>query len=492
MTPETRCAVPLVVGVTGGRHVGAQIRETIGAAFAGILGELRAAHPHTPLLVLSTEMPDAEVPPLEAARAQQIAIAQERTLARVSHFSDILVVFSDPASPAAHAETSEVVALRETGRAAEHRRLLEPPEVATTYHVAVPSDDATESPLEVRRIYPHRFQDDRRSAADFAAALARLDRFNADIAAIAVPAGGLLPSERLFRAVDAAANTLQRRLFFWQRALYTLAFVAAAAQIGGSVIGPWGSYLKVVAVVLTLGAYLVVRRSDYQNRYQDYRALGEGLRVQSAWTHAGVPDSVDTSYLRMQQTELLWIRCALRTAGFLQSAVRDDPLDIAAVRLWVEDQRRYFQNASVVQNLRKVRFGRIINILAPVNLGAGLLLLAGLSLPPSWYAGWFSLQPHRDDLKNAAGVFAGLAALVIAILASYMRTRAFSENANRYQRMFLIFDEAARLLAASPEPDPATERELARELGREALAEHAEWLLSQRERPVSVVYTSAV
>jgi hypothetical protein len=484
--------VPLVVGVTGGHHQSAEIRETVRAAFERILGELRAAYPHTPLLVLSTETPEGDDPTLEAARAQQISIAQERTLARVSHFSDILVVFSDPASPADRAEASAVVALRETGRSAEHRRLLEPPEVATTYHVAVRGDGATEVPLEVRRIYPHRFKDDRRSAADFDAALTRLDRFNADIAPIEVPAAGLLPSERLFTAVDTAANSLQRRLFFWQRALYTIAFVAAATQIAGGNIGPWGSYLKVIAVALTLLAYLVVRRSDYQNRYQDYRALGEGLRVQSAWTHAGVADSVDTSYLRMQQTELLWIRSALRTVGFLQSAGQDGTRNITAVRVWVEEQRRYFQNASAVQNRRKVRFGRIVNILAPLNLGAGLLLLAGLSLPPSWYGGWLSsIEFHRDAVKYAAGVFAGLAALVIAIVTSYMRTRAFSENANRYQRMFLIFDEAHRLLAESPEPDPAAQRELARELGREALAEHAEWLLSQRERPVSVVYTSA-
>ncbi len=492
MTPAPACAVPLVVGVTGEQVHGPAIREAVHAAFEEIIGELRAEYPHTPLLVLSTESPARDDPALEAARSQQIPIAQERSLARVSHFSDILVVFEDPAAPADGAETSAVIALRETGRIGEHRRLLEPPEVATTYHVAIPTDAAAGAPLEIRRIYPHRFKDDPRSGADFAAALDRLDRFNADIAAIAVPASGSLLSERFFAAVDAAANGLQRRLFFWQRALYTIAFVAAAMQIAGGEIGPSGPYLKVVAVALTLLAYVIVRRSDYQNRYQDYRALGEGLRVQSAWTHAGVPDAVDSSYLRMQQSELLWIRGALRTVGLLQSVGADDAQDITALRQWVEEQRLYFHDASGAQNRKKIRFGRIVGILAPLNLGFGLLLLAAFALPPNWYGGWrASVELHRPAVDYAAGVFAGLAALVIAIVTSYTRTRAFSENANRYQRMFLIFEEAHRVLDQSPPPDPLARRELARELGREALAEHAEWLLSQRERPISIVYTSA-
>lgn len=492
MTPPPAWAVPLVVGVTGEQVRGSANREAVHAAFESIIGELRAEYPHTPLLVLSTEALERDDPALEAARAQQIAVAQERSLARVSHLSDILVVFADPAAPEDGAETSAVVALRETGRAEEHRRLLEPPEVATTYHVAVPRDGAVDAPLEIRRVYPHRFEGDPRSGADFAAALDRLDRFNADIAASAAPPAGVLPSERLFAAVDAAANSLQRRLFFWQRALYTIAFVAAAMQIVGGEIGPSGPYLEVVAVALTLLAYAIVRRSDYQNRYQDYRALGEGLRVQSAWTHAGVPDAVDTSYLRMQQSELLWIRGALRTVGLLQSEAVEDTQDGTALRTWVEGQRQYFRAASGAQNRRKMRFGRIVAILAPLNLGVGLLLLAAVALPPSWYGGWrAAVELHRPAVNYTAGVFAGLAALVVAIVTSYTRTRAFSENANRYQRMFLIFDEAYRLLEQTPPPDPLARRELARELGREALAEHAEWLLSQRERPVSIVYTSA-
>jgi hypothetical protein len=58
--------------------------------------------------------------------------------------------------------------------------------------------------------------------------------------------------------------------------------------------------------------------------------------------------------------------------------------------------------------------------------------------------------------------------------------------------MYLLFDEAQRELhAAIDAKEEVAVRELAVALGREALAEQAEWLLTQRERPVGIVQTAA-
>jgi hypothetical protein len=56
--------------------------------------------------------------------------------------------------------------------------------------------------------------------------------------------------------------------------------------------------------------------------------------------------------------------------------------------------------------------------------------------------------------------------------------------------MFFVFDKALALLTNAKDNDEEV-RTIARELGREALAEHAEWLLLQRERPISRVQTEA-
>jgi len=59
------------------------------------------------------------------------------------------------------------------------------------------------------------------------------------------------------------------------------------------------------------------------------------------------------------------------------------------------------------------------------------------------------------------------------------------------ERMYLMFDEASLWLSGEAGRPLVEVRELAAELGREALAEHAEWLLAQRERPIRVVHVGA-
>jgi hypothetical protein len=63
--------------------------------------------------------------------------------------------------------------------------------------------------------------------------------------------------------------------------------------------------------VLTGVAMLIhrqARRQDYQNRYQDYRGLAEGLRIQFFWRLAGVGECVADHYLGRHRYEMQWIR----------------------------------------------------------------------------------------------------------------------------------------------------------------------------------------
>ncbi len=69
--------------------------------------------------------------------------------------------------------------------------------------------------------------------------------------------------------------------------------------------------------ILTAIAMLIYRRAkrrDYQNRYQDYRGLAEGLRVQFFWRLAGVDECVADHYLGRHRHELQWIRNACRSS----------------------------------------------------------------------------------------------------------------------------------------------------------------------------------
>ena len=70
---------------------------------------------------------------------------------------------------------------------------------------------------------------------------------------------------------------------------------------------------------------------------------------------------------------------------------------------------------------------------------------------------------------------------------SYAEKRGYSANAKRYDRMFGVFDRAVHRLHRVAAGGSADEARIVREVGREALAEQAEWLLARRDRPLRAV-----
>ncbi len=88
---------------------------------------------------------------------------------------------------------------------------------------------------------------------------------------------------------------------------------------------------------------------------------------------------------------------------------------------------------------------------------------------------------HAEIMHGLLPVFIAWAALSAGLLWSYANERRFAESARRYERMHLLYARARRRLDQTAVPE-----ELALELGRESLAEHADWLLTRRARPVSV------
>ncbi len=524
--PAREITLPLVLGLAADDAPGDTGEEYVRAALSEIVAELRAAYPHTRLLALSALGSTGELvaaraalalgvplvaclaqPPGEtvAAPVAELLAACEDVWsadesfhehyapfaaeANVAHFSDLLVAFGAP--PADGSGLAAVVTLRSSGRFPGTRargRILDPPDVGP-YRRIVPGPGATYS---VERFFPPRYNGDRSSEHDAGFALCRLDEFNRDIHGDA-PDDGSLFSESLERLADAYANDLQTRFVFWQRFLYWAAFVAASAQF----ILPKTTTATLIdfgTVAVAFAAYLIARPTKYQGRYQDYRALSEGLRVQSAWSRAGVMESVAEAYLRMQQTELQWIRSALRTVALLQRrrTAADPARDSAAVAAWVGGQRAYFRGASQREARRERSFDRWAQILTPLNAVLGVATFAFVAITHvNPVIPGLSTADNRYTLELLVGTFAGWAALSATALHSYARTRGFSENANRYERMYLMFDEASLWLSGEAGRPLVEVRELAAELGREALNEHAEWLLAQRDRPIRLVHVGA-
>jgi hypothetical protein len=290
-------------------------------------------------------------------------------------------------------------------------------------------------------------------------------------------------------------QALTRRMARWLFLLTAFAALVlglyADGEFGRSSHHPLLLLAYVGAVLLGLGVYLWGRWGGYQNRFQDYRAMAEGLRVQVFWQLAGVSGSVADHYLLKQKGELDWIRQALRIWG-LQSGVRgegfvaraatdDGGLEAGRIDLvlthWVNHQLDYYTRAAQ----RNHRMYRLYSPLgkAAFIVGIGVTVVILVQQAGAWVLGSpFGVTGWTILAMTVPLVTAGL-------LEGYAHVMAFSEHAKQYGRMSVVFGktkEVLRNLTGSGEV-----REMQRvlhDLGREALAENGDWLLLHRERPL--------
>ena len=519
-------AVPLVVGVTGHRDLVDEDVAALTACVERVLTEIADRVPHTPLVLLSPLAAGADTLVAEIALRRGLDVVgclpmpvddyradftedeyrrftavlarctrvhlvghvpsdaadrnacYEAADAYLARNSDLLLALWDGVESDNAAGTSAVVRMRLHGTAASKIALLEPLDAGSVYWIATRrrSKPATGGAAGDELLYPDPAHGEGDTAAAEQAANERLDVLNRDLATAAVSAGGADPGTGVLAAVDGIANALQRRSLAVGRLLYILAFFAASAQI---VLrdDTWSTVGKIALLAVALAVLLVARRADVDGRYEDYRALAEGLRVADAWRRAGIRAPVDRFYLRMQAGELQWIRRALRSIAL---RAPDEPVADPRPALggWIAHQEDYYRGAALRERTRQRGCDRWAYVLTILNLCAGALV-AGLlvvSYPP---VKAFVAQ-HAEIMHGLLPVFIAWAALSAGLLWSYANERRFAESARRYERMHLLYARARRRL------DQAAGNELALELGRESLAEHADWLLTRRAQPVSV------
>jgi hypothetical protein len=80
-----------------------------------------------------------------------------------------------------------------------------------------------------------------------------------------------------------------------------------------------------------------------------------------------------------------------------------------------------------------------------------------------------------------------LGAVLGALFSHVVEKGNLAANARRYERMFRVFERARADLRAIREGKPGDPNDILYELGRAALAEHADWLIMRRDRPIKVI-----
>jgi hypothetical protein len=433
-----------------------------------------------------------------------------------------------------------IIALLERGDGASGEEAVEEfEERGLVYHIPTPHlSNRTPScggPVQLKRIYPESILERGAVEERFERILFHIDRFNRDrtrlahrIAARANdPKNWLLPREQpenlpaelaliesLYLTTDGLALEFQDRTRFARRGLFILVFLAVLA---------FGLYahLDALQTLWTVILYLLVlvlaymfwfsfagpsenkkhapwiervlavffrklERGDFHDKYLDYRAVSEGLRVQFYWRLAGLYDRVEDHYLSKHRSELDWIRTAIRNwrllvcaqTARLPASSAGEPADAEPVKTvhdqWVAGQRDFFIRAVKRDEARLVRDEHFIRA----------FLLAGIAL--------IIVSAFVEHRLEAWGhglllVFAALAPVTAALIHTYAEQQALPEHIKQYERMSMLFASAwSRIDASIRAGDLALARQRLRTLGKEALAENGDWVLLHRERPLDV------
>jgi hypothetical protein len=288
----------------------------------------------------------------------------------------------------------------------------------------------------------------------------------------------------LFQAADFLALHFQRRVLFAMRSIYSIAALMGIAFICYSDL-PSQDYMIFVFLALFasgISLSLVAKRRGWHRKYLDYRALAEGLRVQSYWRRAGLSVTADSefahdNFLQKQDVELGWIRNVMRWAG-LEADLAPPPREADALRRviaeWVGEANGAGQLGYYTRRaLQRASLHRITETLGKISLWTGIAISAFLAV--------FFLHLSPDTKTTLIAIMA-VVSILAAVREAYAYRKADKELIKQYRYMCRIFASARRALDRARDPDE--QREIRRALGEAALAEHAEWTLMHRERPL--------
>lgn len=290
--------------------------------------------------------------------------------------------------------------------------------------------------------------------------------------------------DRLFQAADWLAMHFQKRVLLAMRMTYTLAALMGIAFMCYSDFPAQDYMIFVFLLLFAVGAFINVlgSRRGWHRKYLDYRALAEGLRIQAYWRRAGISMTADQefahdNFLQKQDIELGWIRNVMRAAGLYppDSLIAAAPGELQQVIAeWVGEpglsgQLHYYERKAH----ERAHMHHRTELIGKISLWSSItisVILAAFVLTLS------------QNLKTILVAIMAVLSILAAVREAYSYRKADKELIKQYRFMQTIFTSAHRALAHIE--SPGEQRDILRALGEAALAEHAEWTLMHRERPL--------
>jgi hypothetical protein len=229
--------------------------------------------------------------------------------------------------------------------------------------------------------------------------------------------------------------------------------------------------------------------------------------VQTAWAEAGLRADVADHYTNRHRSELdwedgdaenqpsgklNWIRRTVRVSRQLHDfgitpgrdpRTRRERLQAVHVG-WVQDQAAYFARAAARKERSAHRCQTLWRSMALGALFTTFALLAYVEVPALRHLGG-----NGEPLKDPFFFVIGMLSIGSALLQSYADKRAFGTLHKRYSAMHRTFETAAKTMRTQYEEDfdEARAKHVVFELGKEALAENADWMIAMRDRPLESI-----
>ncbi len=276
---------------------------------------------------------------------------------------------------------------------------------------------------------------------------------------------GLFRLVRAYCCADALAREFQRK-DLWLIGLVAVVFFA--------------SLLVKPLFLVVFAAVWWGRRQQIENRFFDYRALAEGLRVAIFWRMAGLKQRVSLNYLSEHVGVLSWVHESLRSAEVL-AITPTMATDASRMRIvkesWLKGQLDFFtaKLAPMQARLKRLKWLGTAAFLASSCVGL-LEFLAGFE-PVTGMIG--NEEARGRFLANAKFASEILVAVAVTI-GFYAAKKAFDALSKRYRLSAQLYARAIERLDSGQYPP----EKVFLQIGREALNENADWLWRQHETPL--------
>ena len=313
----------------------------------------------------------------------------------------------------------------------------------------------------------------------------------------------------LYQVSDTLAQDRQKRFIWDWQVLLGLGFASIVAFEMLTHLFFEESWLLAVYAGIFVGVvclFSYARRQHHQERFLDYRALAEALRVAVFWKLVGIGlpsegetsvtstvdlssgDSVADAYPIRQPRELDWVKTCLRTLELLDvgkpaidlKGLTENEGHLWARTFWVHGQLAFFgrRGPEHEHHADSLLTWSLVMLLASA-LFAALLFLADYGVfGPAFH--W----THEDWLHRIAIFVIGLLPGLAAVRAGYAERLALEAHARQYDRMRTLFQRAHDIFQSGQLTSFRQAQALYGELGGEAMKETAEWVAIYRQRPI--------